>query len=204
MATFDDFYARLVTWLKFGLPLAALAILSTLFLFARTNAPSVPTKIPGEATERSAAEPTISEPSFSGVTTDGTAYRVGARTARIAADNSRQFSATELSAFLQTPDNTRIDIAAPLGTYDVEARIAQLRQGVSLQTSDGYTIETEVLIANLKENSLATTGPVAAEGPLGKIEAGLMLFQQQSSDASTPIYELIFKDGVKLVYRPQD
>ncbi len=40
MATYDNTYSRVVAWLKILLPLLALAILSTLFLVARTIDPA--------------------------------------------------------------------------------------------------------------------------------------------------------------------
>ena len=60
MAVADNTYSRVVGWLKILLPLGALALLSTLFLFARGIAPVG--EIPYAELEEIAREARISDP----------------------------------------------------------------------------------------------------------------------------------------------
>ena len=46
-----------------------------------------------------------------------------------------------------------------------------------------------------------SSGPVEATGPMGQMTAGSAEITRQGDGSST--YLLVFKDGVKLVYKPQ-
>ena len=60
MAAATNFHSAIVGWLKILLPLAALMLLSTLFLFARSTAPS--DDIPFADIDAAAAEQRVSAP----------------------------------------------------------------------------------------------------------------------------------------------
>ena len=76
----DESYSQLVGFLKITLPLAALALMSTIFLFAR--APSQDSTIPYAEIEEIAREPRLSGAQLSGVTEDGSVIELNARTAK--------------------------------------------------------------------------------------------------------------------------
>ncbi|MFC2969928.1 LPS export ABC transporter periplasmic protein LptC [Acidimangrovimonas pyrenivorans] len=203
MARFDNAHSRLVAWLKILLPLAALAILSTLFLFSRTIDPSRAIPFARVDVKELAREPRITGPNYAGVTSDGTAVTLSARTAKPDADNGA--SATGLHARLDTPDGARTDITAGDGAVDPTAGKMVLEGGVKVISSTGYTIDAAKLTGALGKTDVQSDGPVRASGPLGTLDAGAMHLRQEPGTTAEPGgYVLVFKDGVKLVYQPRD
>ena len=122
MALSDTAYSRLVALLKVVLPLTALAILSTLFLLART--PNIERTIPYADVDIDALarEPRISAPDFSGVATDGTGLQVTALSARPDPTNPARFRAEGIEAQIDTPDGERIRLSAVAAEVDTESR----------------------------------------------------------------------------------
>ena len=76
---------------------------------------------------------------------------------------------------------------------------ASLEGRVKITTSTGYVVATDRLDTRLDEIHAESPGPVSAEGSIGAITAGRMLLQN-NSESNAP--ELIFTDGVKLIYHP--
>jgi lipopolysaccharide export system protein LptC len=203
MATYDNSYSRMVAWLKIILPLAALAILSTLFLASRSidSARSIP--FADGTIKELAREQRIGKPSFSGVTDNGTAVTIAADSARPLADGQQGFSAVGLRATLASNAGYTVEVMAKTGQFNSETRMADLGGGVRLDTSSGYRIETASLTASLENALVQTGGAITADGPLGHISAGKMVLRQQSDGDAAATYELVFKNGVKLLYLPQ-
>ena len=73
-----DAHTRVVTWLKIALPLAALAILSTLFLLADKIDPEDALPYAEVDVEDLAREPRMTLPSYAGTTSDGAALSLTA------------------------------------------------------------------------------------------------------------------------------
>lgn len=202
MAVADNAYSRLVAWLKIVLPLAALAILSTLFLFSRTIDPTRAIPLAGIDVADLAREPRINAPDYSGVTIDGTAMTLLAQSAKPDPENAGHVTAVEPTAILETPDGMRIEISSALAEVDTGSGQLVLEGGVRLLTSLGYAVETEQVSAALDRTRLETTGEIVAVGPLGRISAGQMVLQQNADRAGS--YLLVFKNGVSLLYEPKE
>lgn len=195
MATYDNTYSRLVAWLKVVLPLTALAILSTLFLLARE--PDGERSIPYSSVDPSqvAREQRLAGPAYAGMTADGAAVSVSAETARPGSDGA--FEAQGLVARIEPADGGNATLHAAEGTYDVEAGSAELRGGVVVASSTGWRVEGPAFQASLEAGTVESGGPVTAEGPAGRLEAGSM------SLTTTPEGRaLLFEGGVRVVYDP--
>ena len=67
-------------------------------------------------------------------------------------------------------------------------------------SSSGYTAETETLRAGLRDLFAETDGQIHAEGPLGRFVAGRMRLTAEEDGETV---QMLFTDGVKLVYLPQ-
>ncbi|WP_420861859.1 LPS export ABC transporter periplasmic protein LptC [Algirhabdus cladophorae] len=195
---FDNSYSRFVAWAKIVLPLVALGLLSTLFLFSKPIDPSLSLPYAKVDVEQSAREQQIKEPTYSGITSDGAAIKVVAETARPDVDNTGLMSAKVLTAELVLPSGRIMDIQSKRGTIDNNTNQVTLEGNVQLDTSDGYQILTQSLTSALGKTHITTAGTVQGTGPLGFLQAGQMELSQ-SNDAQ---YLLVFKKGVKLIYTP--
>lgn len=194
-----DRHTRLVGWLKVALPLAALAILSTLFLVARRIDPEAALPYAEVDVEDLAREPRMTAPTYAGTTSDGSALTLSADEARPSAEGAPA-EAAGLRLELAAPDGSRTDLAAVTARMDPEAREIVLSGGVSVTTTSGYRLETAEMAAKLDRTGLESRAPVTATGPAGDIRADRMVLRQ---DDQTPgAYVLVFNGGVRLVYQP--
>ena len=201
MITADNAYSRFVFWLKVLLPLGALAILSTLFLVAETLDPDKAIPYADVDVEKLIREQGITKPAFGGVTQSGARISMSADSVRPDEADQQRFLGEELVALVELPKGTRIDVASPIGFIDSETREAVLDGGARLVTSQGYTIETERLTTRYDIVRAESAGTVFATGPGGQITAGRMTLER---DPESGNYLLVFKDGVRLIYQPQN
>ena len=194
-----DRHTRLVGWLKVVLPLAALAILSTLFLVARRIDPEAALPYAEVDVEDLAREPRMTAPTYAGTTEDGASLTLSASEARPKAEGVAA-QAAGLRLDLATPDGGETELVAASAVMDDATRQVLLSGGVTVTTSTGYRLETAEVAARLDRTGLESRSPVVATGPAGEIRADGMSLSQ---DIRTPgSYVLVFNGNVRLVYQP--
>ena len=193
-----DMHSRLVGWLKVILPLAALAILSTLFLVSRTIDPMDAVPYAEVDVEDRIREPKMTAPEYAGTTSDGAAIAFRARNVRPGEGSA--MDARTVEAQLDTPDGGSVQMAADAVAMDAAGAHVTLSGGVTMTTSTGYQVKTEGLVAATDRTRLESLGAVEAEGPVGRITAGEMVMSADPDHEGA--YLLVFKTGVKLLYRP--
>ncbi|SIO19036.1 LPS export ABC transporter periplasmic protein LptC [Vannielia litorea] len=198
MSVYDNSYSRFVSLAKIVLPLAALALLSTLFLVARTVDPSRSIPFADVDVNELAREQRISAPNYSGVTRDGAAISIKASSARPDPANRSRVSATDLRGHLETPDGGTYELSSLSGEIDTKAGLAVLDGGVIITTPTGYQVTSDQITTALEQTDIESPGPVKAVGPAGTLDAGSMKLTP-SDDGN---YLLVFNNGVKLVYTP--
>ncbi|MEQ6202866.1 hypothetical protein ABMC88_07405 [Sulfitobacter sp. HNIBRBA2951] len=194
-----DRYSRTVALLKVAFPLAALALLSTLFLLSRAIEPE--TAIPFADTEiqERLRDQQITGPFFSGTTADGdlmsfSAQKLVTLPGRIGANR-----AEEVEVKLRTTAGAIFDMRADVAEVDISDNAAMLTGNVALTSSSGYRVQTQTLTALISETELSADGEITANGPPGTLKAGNMrIFTSKSTDST----QMVFSGGVKLVYTP--
>lgn len=191
--------------MKIILPMGGLAILSSLFLFSKSHQPGE--VIPGfeGGFSEIAGKERLSGPKFAGMTDSGIAIQLSAAQASPRIAGGAIFDATDLAAEVETRNGDKIEISAGEGMIDSANMLASLKGGIRIDTSLGYTIETEGLTIALDKMEIRSLGRITAEGPLGTITAGeLFLGEEHSGDGTEKGgYLLVFKGGAKLVYIPR-
>ena len=194
----DNAYSRLVAWLKLLLPLAALGLLASLFLVARTIDPTRAISTADRDVERLARDLRVGAPDFAGVTRDGSALRVTARSARPDPAQRARMEAEAITGALETPGGARYEMTARSASLDGPGRRVVFRGEVVLTTSSGYVFRTSGLTAALDETRLTASGPVRGSGPPGTIAAGGLILRPTTVGDNG--YVLVFNGGVKLLY----
>lgn len=201
MATSENLYSKLVVWAKVTLPLLALILLATLFLFSRKIDPTDAIPYAEVDVEERAREPRLTMPTYAGVTSDGSALTIAAAEAR--PDKVTGVgTATTIVGKLETPDGARVDLRAANGVLDTEGGRMTLDGGVTLTTTTGYSINTRALVAKLDQTGLSSPGVVTAKSPMGQLVADQMTLTQDPKKADA--YLLVFKGHVKLLYKPKN
>jgi lipopolysaccharide export system protein LptC len=191
----DNLYSQFVGFLKITLPLAALALMSTVFLFAR--APSQDSAVPYAEIEEIAREPRLSGAQVSGVADDGSVIQLTAETARPLGD---VLLVETIFASIDAVDGIHIDIRAGRGEINNATRIASLTGLTRVETSNGYEMETAGITANLTTGQIISDGALEVQAPFGSLTAGQMIIETPEGMGGQVI---LFQNGVRLVYTPQ-
>lgn len=193
----DNFHSQLVGWTKIILPICGIAIFSTLFLFVRDDDGGV--DIPMAELQTLAREQKISAPQFSGVTDNGSIITVGAKSAKPDTFDPNIMRAVDLALTVETADGNRLSITATDGEVDATAKRASLDGLTRLETSGGYSMETNGLSASLDTGIVTSDGALEVRAPYGALTAGRVTFATNPADGGQ---QILFTDGVKLVYTP--
>ncbi|MEO1139484.1 MAG: LPS export ABC transporter periplasmic protein LptC [Pseudomonadota bacterium] len=200
MASTDNLYSRLVAWMKIILPLAALGLLSTLFLISHNIDPTKSIPFAEIDLEQRAQDQGATNAAFAGVTNGGDEVLVTAVTARPAQNDARRIEAEEVTAELRLVSGTIIDIVSDEGDVHQSDYTATLSGNVMVHTTTGYDIRTQRLNTRFDALYAESPGPIEGAGPPGDLSAGRMVL---TSHEETGDAHLLFTDGVKLVYTPQ-
>lgn len=198
MDAFDNSYSRFVALAKIALPLIALGILSTLFLLARTYDPERAIPYADVDVDRLIREERLSSPTFSSVTSDGAALTMSAEVVQPDRSSEDRVLASGVKARLDLPDGEIAAMNAPRAAVDNAAGQMALSGGVYMETSSGYRLGTQELVALLDRTDIRSAGEVSGDAPAGRLTAGSMRLTEDEAGG----YLLVFNDGVRLVYQP--
>lgn len=193
-------HSLFVQWAKLALPLSALVLLSTLFLFSDKVDPTTASIYAKVDVNALIAEPRLTSPEYSGMTEDGAALTVQAKTAT-PDPAGHGASARDVIAKLEAPNGAVTDLSAAAGVLDPAAGQITLSDGVAVQTSAGYRMATAKAQIATDRSHIVAPGAVHGEAPFGTIEAGRMELGRAEPGAA---YDLLFNDRVKLIYQPQE
>ncbi len=196
----ENTHSRLVGMLKVALPLAALVLLSTLFLLSRRHDPEAALPYAQVDVDELLREPRLTAPTYSGVTREGDEVIFSAETAYpgAPADGSGARAVAPLLRLI-SPQGAETRAEAEEARIDPAARLLLLTGEVRVRTGAGYRMDSDAVQVALDRSRLESPGPVAAEGPQGTIEAGGFTLTRGAQPGQEV---LVFNGGVKLLYRP--
>jgi len=201
MARGGDTHSQIVTGMKILLPLAALSLLSTVFLISETVDPSKSIPIAQVDLEKRAEDPGFTNPVLAGVTDKGDEIRISAAIARPGGTGLDRPTADHMVVLSRRRSSTTVTIRAARAEVTPKTVSAELHGGVRITTSTGYVIETDRLEARFDTLRVSTSHPLSARGRFGELSAGGLLLHDETNRGAM---ELLFTGGVKLVYRPED
>ena len=194
-------YSTFVGMTKIVMPIVGLGMLSSLFLINRT--PDQSEAIPYSEVELNEIlhGQRLGNPQFRGTLDDRSEVLFDAERAQPDPENNDIINAQIVTGLITQLDGTIITLETPSGFYDQGLRFAEGRDGVIVTHSDGYTLTSDIVRAEMDSLDIRTDAPVVIIGPNIVLEAGRMhLFEQGRPDS-----ELVhFTQGVKLVYTPKD
>ena len=196
--TFDDGYSALVAWLKTLLPIVALGLLSTIFLFS--GKVDVTQSLP--YAEHNIAEiireQRITQPYFTGIASNGTEIALSAAYASPQVENAHILEITDLSVVLQSTSDRMVQVTAVRGALDSARQTAQISTDVHIAALPDFWVTTEALDMNFNQGFISATGGFQGVTALGAITAGEMHLQMTADDQ-----QIVFLNDVRLVYSPK-
>lgn len=194
-----DSYSRIVRFLKVLLPLAALALLSSLFLLSRSIDPEATIPFAEKDIKDRIGGQQVTAPYFSGTTSGGDEVIVTAALARPGGDG-QPAEAETLSARITMTGGELITMTSDTGMVAFDSDLATFVGNVRITTTSGYTILSDRLEAALNGLSARSPGTISGKGPIGTFTAGQMIMASKTDGG--PIHTL-FKNRVKLIYEPK-
>lgn len=192
-------YSLLVAWVKVALPLIALALLSTLFLFSRTPNPEDALPFAEVDVEQLAREQRLSRPRFAGTLEDGREVTLVAEAAAPEPGNPNRIHLAAVEALVVLGPDDRLRVTAAEGDIDLPGQSVALTGGVVAATAAGLSLASERITVALDRMNLASPGPVTLRGRGVTVEAGAMDMTGPEGAAF-----LSFTGGVRLLYEPGD
>lgn len=199
MARGPGLYSRLIAWAKIVLPLLALALLSTIFLLSDRREPMETVPFAEALQDGETTREGISAPYYSGKTSGGDLLTMSATRARPQPGGG--ILAEDLAAAMRLTDGSEILLDALSATLSDDSDAALLEGGVRIRSSAGYVLSTEAMTTALEHIEAESLGPVTGDGPLGRLEAGRMRITTPEGGEAV---QLLFTEGVKLVYQPPE
>lgn len=189
--------SRIVAWLRVILPLAALALLSVLFLLGRRageegGIPYSRLDDPGIAQRQ-----VVTNPTYTGLTRNGSELTI---TGVEAEPGARPGDArmTTVHMILRARDGRAADVTA--GTATLVGDQARLSDGVRMTTADGWIVTAPEFLASISAGTLVAEREVDALAPFGTLTAGRMELRPRAP--GDPDHLLDFGGGVRLIYQP--
>mgnify|MGYP001092648953 CR=1 FL=1 len=196
--SFDDGYSALVAWLKTLLPIVALGLLSTIFLFS--GRVDVTQSLP--YTEHNIAEivreQRITRPYFTGIASNGTEIALSAAYASPQIENAHILEITDLSVVLRSTSDRMVQVTAGQGALDSTRQTAQISTDVHIAALPDFWVTTEALDMNFNQGFISAKGGFQGVTSLGAITAGEMHLQMTADDQ-----QIVFLNDVRLVYSPK-
>ena len=196
--SFDDGYSALVAWLKTLLPIVALGLLSTIFLFS--GKVDVTQSLP--YAEHNIAEiireQRITQPYFTGIASNGTEIALSAAYASPQVENAHILEITDLSVVLRSTSDRMVQVTAGRGALDSARQTAQISTDVHIAALPDFWVTTEALDMNFNQGFISAKGGFQGVTALGAITAGEMHLQMTADDQ-----QIVFLNDVRLVYSPK-
>lgn len=192
-------YSTIVAWVKVALPLIALGLLSTLFLFSRTPDPDAALPFAEVDVEQLAREQRLSRPRFAGTLEDGREVVLTADTAAPQTTNPNMILLTTVESRVALSENSELLVQAAEGDIDLAGQIVDLDGSVTATTTEGWRFASDHLTLAMDEMRVTSPGPIVVESDGIRIEAAAMEFTGPEDAAF-----LSFTGGVRLLYEPGD
>lgn len=203
-------YSRFVRWLKIGLPLIALAILSAVFLLPKDRGFDAGLIYSTADLVALGEGMTVSNPRFTGATKAGEPFVVAADNAVPDGPDPEQIVLARPRASIDQKDRS-IVLTAREGELRPKDQRLELSGDVRVETTDGFTVRTNWVEADVRRGEIRAPGAVTAKGPQGEIRAGSFRAERaDSNEEESPAANqglpstsrFWFENGVKVTYAP--
>jgi lipopolysaccharide export system protein LptC len=104
---------------------------------------------------------------------------------------------------LETPDGAKTQLAAVSVRLEQTTGMLELSDGVELTTSAGLVVQAQGFGVATDRTLVESRGSVSASGPIGQLTAGAVRLSRSETPEGVANYVLVFNNGVRLLYQPQ-
>jgi len=199
MALSHNSYSRMVAWLKILLPLIALGVLGTVFLFNSEDSFEAGFTFSRADIESLESGSFIKNPQVNGITKKGEPFYLLADEIRPMASDESLFVITNLNVEFRFSSDIWAKVTSESALMDVTAQTVWFESGGRLETSDGNVAVVDTLHLLMASGELQGSG-IVANGPLGRVSADN--FRVESNDGENRV--LWFENNVRMLYDLQN
>lgn len=199
MASARNSYSRMVAWFKILLPLIALGVLSTVFLFNSEDSFEVGFTFSRADIETLEKGSFIKNPQINGITKKGEPFHLLADEIRPLDTDNSLVVITNLDVEFQFSADTWAKVTSASALMDVNAQTVWFETGGQLETSDGNVAVVNTMHLLMASGELQGSG-IVADGPLGQVSAEN--FRIESSEGENRV--LWFENNVRMRYDLQN
>lgn len=192
----EDRHTRRVRVLRVLLPLTAVGLIASVFLFPRGFLGS-DFGLSGLSLDPSEGLRLVN-PNITGVTDDGRRYRIVADWALPDAPDPSVIELGPVLGELARDADRTLTLRAGSGTYRPEANRLRLEGDVTVDSGDGHSLDVLSADVDFATQRLSAAGPVQGRTPMGTIEAGSM--RAERGDGGDLVW---FEDRVRVIVRPR-
>ncbi|QBY02031.1 hypothetical protein E2K80_15910 [Rhodophyticola sp. CCM32] len=195
----ENRYSQTIAWVRVILPLLALVLLSTLFLFSNSPDPDLAIPFADFDVEQLAREQRLGQPRFAGTLEDGREILFIAETAAPVAGAPDQIDAQVVQARVATSETGYILLTSGRSRVDMASRTAEMETNVHITSSTGYRLQSDLLHMSLDVLNMVSPGPVRVTGPSLTLTADDMNLSEENG-----AQVLSFNGQVRVLYDPED
>jgi lipopolysaccharide export system protein LptC len=164
-------YTKFVTLMRRALPLAAVAILALVALYAFFPRHSERYSLSYQKTGVVVGDLAMKKPRLSGTDDKGNPYLITADLAVQDKKNAHRATLINVAADLQYGGNRWASASAGKGVVDLDAKTLELADAISIYTDSGYELHTRSAYADLASSVISGREKVEGHGPLGSMTA---------------------------------
>lgn len=202
MAPRPEVHTRVVTILKLGLPLVALALVASVFLVQTDD------RLGGSITFSDADIAQLgdglrlSNPVFTGRTRNGDRFHFSAALVVPDAAPPKRAAITTLDGTLDLVEGGSVTLKGEKGDLDIPTRRLDITGNVRITTSDGYVLDTDKATIDVSSGTFVAGDEVVTRGPLGVITSGNLHVTPAAATGDARRFS--FSNGVHVLYDPTD
>jgi hypothetical protein len=141
-------------------------------------------------------KPVVVNPRYSGLDKNNREFRLNA--ARGMSEDRVNVQLEDIDGQIILKDGTAVDIKSKRGVYNIENKQLNLSEGVIIDVSSGYHLETKSATVKTDENMATGVDPVNITGKMGDLHAQGGFTIKDSGD------QILFHGGVKMMVRPDE
>lgn len=202
MASRPEVHSRVVTILKLGLPLVALALVASVFLVQTDDRLGGTITFSEADIDQLGSGLRLTNSVFTGTTSGGDRFRFAAATVVPDAAPPKRATISKLDGTLELVEGPTVSLAADTGDLDIPSQRLDIAGNVRISTSDGYELVTDKATIDVVSGSFIAGDQVVTRGALGEITAGNLHVTPAAATGEARRFS--FSDGVRVLYDPGD
>lgn len=173
-------------------------LVATVFLFG-TNRPSVEAFFLNNSDLVALAlGEQIMDPTFTGVSNTDDAFTIGASAAIPNGPQPNRVWLEDPTTSLELNSGTLVFARSDEGTFDIESRTVSLSGNAIITSSDGYRIDSQNILLDVRETGLTAAGGIRVQLPEGQVAAERLMVTSRDDENDRQRFVLNFEGGVKM------